>query len=91
MGSTDQKVKISFVPLKFSLSPMGRLARGVELFRTMPIDRLHHADPSEHHRAIVLSLSPRMACSPMPPTFLSSIAGRKAALEPAKESRGHVL
>src|SRR5712664_3696544 len=54
VGSTDQKVKILFAPLKFSLSPMRCLARRVELFHPMPIDRLHHSYPRKDHRAVVL-------------------------------------
>jgi hypothetical protein len=33
---------------------MVRLAGGVELFDPMPVDRLHHAHLSGHHRAVVL-------------------------------------
>ena len=33
---------------------MVRLARGIKLPDTMPIDRLHHAHPGEDHRAAVL-------------------------------------
>jgi hypothetical protein len=55
VGSTDQKVKILFAPVKFSLSPMRCLARRAELFWQVPADGLHHAHAREYHRAIVLS------------------------------------
>jgi hypothetical protein len=48
------QTRIVFVPLKLSLSPMVRLAGGVEFPDPMTIDGLHHADLGEDHRPIVL-------------------------------------
>jgi len=35
------------------VAPTVMLARGIELLRPVPVDRLHHADAREHHRTIV--------------------------------------
>jgi hypothetical protein len=41
------------VPRQFALAPMRALAFRVELLGPMPVDRLHHADADELHRAAV--------------------------------------
>jgi hypothetical protein len=56
MGSDHRvaQTRIVFVPLELSLSPMVRLAGGVEFPDPMTIDGLHNADLGEDHRPVIL-------------------------------------
>jgi hypothetical protein len=44
----------SLIPLELSLSPVWAFAFRVEFLKLMPVDGLHHAHPSEHHRPAIL-------------------------------------